>query len=1205
MKKPTFSKLALITFLLFLGFHSFAQNYVPFTPRFDQDLKGDILLIGNNILGPDNNAFNQNNVYNHNVDMTYIDIDNDNSTFSSSSADLEIPNPNCYQIIYAGLYWGAVTNGDEPIENVKLKGPSGGYFDVTGEIVYSANGTATGDSYPYSCYADVTSIVTSLDTDLGTYTIANVSSAQGETGSFNPYNGTGYSAGWSLFVVYEDPTMPGKSITSFDGFSAISSSVNLDVPVSGFRTVPAPQPVRANFAFATLEGDKPIQNDRLLLNNVPLSAADRPANNFFNSSVTQLSALPVDNRVPNSTNTLGFDTGVMVVPNPGNNVIANDATSAVVRLESDQDVYFQYFYAFAVEIIEPDIILTKIVEDDMGNDIGGQYVGLGQPLNYVIGFQNVGNDHATNFQIRDVLPINIIFNYPEDLVLPPGVTVASYDPITREIIFNIDDSLVEINDPVYEIRIEVQTVETCADLADACSNIINNQAFASYQGTINPDFLITDDPSLSSNTGCLLSPQATNFLVDLDCTFSEDFILCGDSITLTAADGYDTYEWSTNPSGNPVIGTGQTFTATEVGTYYSFNTAPNPCQSIAQEYHVTTFGGDITNPVIPYADEVVTCPNDGKLLPNIYLCGANDFVDIQTNISGTTSIVWEQLDESSCAAVENADCANENDACTWNQVGTGPNYTADTAGQFSLTINFEGGCYVQFYFNVYENLLEPTVTATDITCESPGTITVNGVPSGYEFSLDNVNFQSSNVFTVTTPGMYTVYITQTEVETNPCVFTVPDVQIFESDFTASTIIEQPLCYDDFGSIYLAANDADPQYYFSIHQNGTLVNSVGPQMENSYTFENLNPGIYTVSFETDDGCEYSEEIEIIQPPLLTVTAALTSPLTCDDGEITIYPEGGTPPYFYFINSASEFQTVPEYTVTAPGTYAILVMDSNNCSATTTITVDDIPEPDYTVTSTNIECGFTSNGTITFDVTNAYGTTLEYSIDGGSTFVDAPVFTNLTEGTYEVIVKYSLDDSVCYTEPQQVTITADSTIEGTVELTSPYTCNGSGTITVTGVTGGTPPYSYSIDGTNFQSGNTFTGLTAGTYTITVQDASGCSLAVGSITIDALDPPTDMEFDMTAITCPANSSDVTITSVTGGSGELQYQIIAPASAATPYQTSNTFPDLAPGTYTFQVMDANECTYSETMTIDPLPTISLSTVLTKDLDCTANPDA
>ena len=56
---------------------------------------------------------------------------------------------------------------------------------------------------------------------------------------------------------------------------------------------------------------------------------------------------------------------------------------------------------------------------------------------------------------------------------------------------------------------------TCNQLADACSNIINNQAFATYQGIINPNFTITDDPSLSTNTGCLITPQATNFLADL------------------------------------------------------------------------------------------------------------------------------------------------------------------------------------------------------------------------------------------------------------------------------------------------------------------------------------------------------------------------------------------------------------------------------------------------------------------------------------------------------------------------------------------------------------------------------------------------------------------------------------------------------------------------------------------------------------------
>ncbi len=1200
MKKPTFSKTVLIVSFLLLGLQSIAQNYVPFTPRYNEDIKGDIILIGNNILGPSNEPFNNNSAYNHQVNMQYIDIDGDPSTFSSTSADLDIPNPNCYQIRYAGLYWGAVTGGSEPITQVKFKGPTGGYNDVTGTIIYNANGTATGDSFPYSCYADVTDIVTGLANNLGTYTVANVSSALGETGQFSPYNGTGFSAGWSLFVVYEDPTLPGKSITSFDGFSAISSSVNVDIPISGFRTIPAPAPVRANFAFATLEGDKPIQNDRLVLNGIPMSAADRPANNFFNSSVTQLSATPVTNRNPNSTNTLGFDTGVMVVPNPGNTVIANNATSATVRLESNQDVYFQYFFAFAVEIIEPNIVLTKIVEDDLGNNIGGQTVGLSQPLNYVIGFQNTGNDNATNFQIRDILPINIIFNYPEDLVLPPGVTVSSYNPATRELVFDIEDYLVEENDPVYEIRIEVMTVETCNQLADACSNIINNQAYATYNGFFNPNFTITDDPSFSSNTGCLITPQATNFLADLDdCVFEEDITLCGSSVQLTAANGYDSYSWSTSPTGIPVIGTTQTITVTSTGTYYVFNTAIAPCQSTEQTFNVSLFGGTIPNPVIPFADEIVTCPNDGKLLPLIFLCGENDFRDIITNISGVSSIIWEQLDEASCAAVANDDCANESSDCTWNQVGIGPNFTANTAGQFRLTINYEGGCFNQFYFNVYQNLLNPNVTATDIVCTTPGSITVGGVPSGYEYSLDGITYQPSNVFTVTAAGIYTVYIRQIGVDTNPCIFSVPDIQIRERNFTVSTIVVQPYCHGDLGSIHLAANDVEPQYFFSIYQDGILVNSVGPIIENTYTFANLNPGTYTATVETEDGCTYTETIDIIEPPLLTATAAITIPLTCTDGEITVYPVGGTPPYFYFVNSTTEFQTVPEIVVTGPGVFDIMVVDSNNCEAYTTITVDAVPAPIYEAVATDILCDDANSGTITINVTNANGNTMQYSIDGGLTFSNSSVFAGLSAGDYEVVVQYTFGASVCLTDPQAVTISAAEPIVGTATLTAPYTCTTGGTITVTGVSGGTPPYTYSIDGINFQTSNVFTNLTNGTYIVTIQDASECSVNTNSITIDALNPPTDLTFDSTPLTCPTNLSTVTITGTTGGVAPLEYQIIAPASAVTAYQISNVFTDLAPGTYTFQVRDANDCTYSESYTITPLDPITVVGQSLSDVSC------
>ncbi len=1212
MKKTTYVNIGLVVLFLLVSLQAFSQNFVPFTPRFNQDLKGDIVLIGNNILGPDNNAFNDNTVYNHNVDMQYIDIDGDASTFSSSSADLVIPDPNCYRIIHAGLYWGAVTNGPEPITNVKFRGPTGGYNDITGTVVFDANGTSVdgGDSFPYACYADVTSIVTSLGTDLGTYTVANVSSAEGQTDSYSPYNGTGHSAGWSLFIVYENPTLPGKSITSFDGFSAISlagGNPALDIPVSGFRTVPAPAPVRANFAFATLEGDSPILGDQLLLNGVNLSTADRPATNFFNSSVTQLSATPVNNRNPNSTNTLGFDTGVMVVPNPGNTVIANDATSGTVRLETSGDTYFPYFYALAVDIIEPNIVLTKIVEDALGNDIGGQLVALGDELNYVIGFQNTGNDDATNLTIRDILPINIVFNYPADLgVLPPGVSVQSYNPVTREIIFSIDNSVVEENDPVQEIRIKVTVVQTCSLLNDACDNIISNQAFATYNGTLNPTFTISDDPSFNTNAGCLLNPSATNFLADIDCTFTEDVILCGASTVLTAGDGYDSYSWSTSPTGTPVIGTTQSITVTNVGTYYVRNTATAPCQSINQEFNVVTFGAGVTNPLIPFADQVVICPNDGKELPNFFLCGGGDTRYIQTNITDTSSIIWEKLDETSCAAVVDQDCANEDPGCTWNQVETGPNYLIDTAGQYRLTLNYTGGCFNQFYFNVYTNLLVPTVTSRDIYCTTPGEIVVGGVPSGYEYSIDGTNYQASNVFSITTPNIYSVYVRQIGVTPNPCIFSVPDVQIRERDFTVSTIITQPYCNGELGSVVLAANDVRPQYFFSIYDGATLVNSVGPINDNNYTFSNLNPGTYTVNVSTEDGCIYSGNIDIINPPLLEATSALTKPLTCTDGEITVYPVGGTPPYFYFVNSTTVFQTTPIINVPNAGVYNITVVDSNNCSADTSITVDATPAPDFNVTKTDILCSDDGNvGAINVNVTNPNGNSLQYSIDNGVTFFSSPAFTGLAAGDYDVVVQYTFGTDVCVTPPQLVSIVATTAISGTATLTTPYTCITNGVITVSGVSGGNPPYTYSLDGFTFQPGTTFSGLTDGTYTVTIRDANNCTFITAPITIDPLNPPTDLAFSNTPLSCPTITTDVTITGTTGGTLPLEYQIIAPAASVTAYQSSNVFLGLSPDTYTFQVRDANNCVYSESYTIAPLPPIAVSTVLTKDLDCTVSPDA
>ncbi|EGV42056.1 T9SS type B sorting domain-containing protein [Bizionia argentinensis JUB59] len=1170
MKKPTFFKIGFIVTILLLSLQSFAQNYVPFTPRFDQTLKGDIRLIGNNLLSEHASNPYSGSTSNASVNMIYVDIDGDSTTFNSSSAELEVPNIDCYQIVHAGLYWGAVNAGSTPKTQVKFKGPTGGYNDITGTIIYDANGTVTGNSLPYACYADVTAIVSGLGNNLGYYTVANVSTEQGRTQNYG--NGTGQSAGWSLFVVYEDPSLPGKYITSFDGFSSVNAANDVTVPITGFTTPPGPIPVRANFAFAALEGDQQISRDRLLINGSYMSTADRGWNNFFNSKVTDLNGL-VNNRIPDSYNTLGFDTGIMPVPN-ATSLIGNSANSANITMESRQDQYFAYFFAFAVDVIEPKIVLTKVVQDDAGNDIGNQTVGLSTSLNYVIGFENVGNDDANNLVIRDILPINVNFDYPADLgTLPPGVT-HTYDPTIRELIFNIDNSVVEQEDPISEIRIHVSVVENCNELSDMCSNIIQNQAFATYSGIQNPSFEISDDPSVNTNTGCLLIPQATNFLADVDgCIFRESVILCGNTVELTAADDYDGYTWSSSPTGTPVIGTGQTITVSEVGTYYVHNDARAPCQSIDQIFEVTNFNDAIlVNPVIAAgegADQVVTCPNNGKDLPNIFLCGANDSHFIDTNITDADSIIWEQLDEGSCDPVGNINCANENVSCTWSEVGQGRSFNANSAGEFRITINYDG-CFSQFYFNVYQNILNPTVTSNDIICTTPGQITVGGVPNGYEYSIDNVNFQSSNSFEIVTGGTYTVYVRQDVVDLNPCVFTVPDVTIRDRNFTVSTTVNQPLCFGDKGSIRLAANDVRPQYFFTLYDDaGTEVNSVGPITENNYLFPNLNPGDYSGLVTTEDGCTETVNISIVEPDLLVATSALTTPLTCEDGEITVYPVGGTPPYIYFVNGDPQFQTPAEIDVTTPGVYDIVVQDFNNCRATTTITVEALPQPVFTVDHTDILCYGYNSGSIEFDVTNANGYTITYSIDGGVSYSANSTFSNLTEGTYATRIKYEINGVECFTDSVDVIISQpDTALTASAGVSELAGCgpSGEGMVRITNPQGGTPLYEYSFDNQNTWVTTNEAYVTPGTYTLYIRDSNGCIFAMPEIILDPEPVAPTITVNEPDYNCDG-SANATVTVTNPGTSNFDYTYYLDGVENTNTADPTTFINVPDGPHTITV--------------------------------------
>jgi large repetitive protein len=421
MKNNTILKKLVFVLIFTIGTISLnAQIKNPFDVRFQTTVRGDLTMISNNIVNRSpnpNTAYNttgSSSSYNDDVNMQYIDIDGNNQTFNSSSANLTIADAQCSNIVHAGLYWSATYRyniGNDPSSGratdwnqVKFRVPGGTYVDVIAdEVLYNgfadSNQTNVGHG-PYGCFADVTALVAGLANPNGTYFVGNIRVSQNGSGSSSfPISG-GVAGGWTLVIVYENINLPGKKITTFDGYAVVASTVgNLDIPVSGFSTLPAPFPVRAKLGISTLEGDNRITGDQLRIKansvatftNLTNTPPPTPAvnNNYFNSSITLNGAFNTA-RNPNSTNTLGWDAHLNAINNPANSVIPNNETGVTLRAVTTGDKYDVFFASFDVEIIEPQIPLIKEVEDTAGNNVNNQTLALGQELFYTLTFQNTG-----------------------------------------------------------------------------------------------------------------------------------------------------------------------------------------------------------------------------------------------------------------------------------------------------------------------------------------------------------------------------------------------------------------------------------------------------------------------------------------------------------------------------------------------------------------------------------------------------------------------------------------------------------------------------------------------------------------------------------------------------------------------------------------------------------------------------------------------
>jgi gliding motility-associated-like protein len=617
--------------------------------------------------------------------------------------------------------------------------------------------------------------------------------------------------------------------------------------------------------------------------------------------------------------------------------------------------------------------------------------------------------------------------------------------------------------------------------------------------------------------------------------------------------------------------------------------------------------------IINGANEEVVCPNDGSTLAKFFLCGTSDIRTLTLSQSGS-SFQWQQLDPNSCAPTVVDDCPTINNACTWNTVGTGSTYNLSTSGEFRVRV--DSGQY--YYFKATLNPLDPQLIKDDIICGNPGRVEVTNVPAGYEYSLNSSAgpYQDDPFFDITAPGDYRVYVRLKNVSATACVFPSNLVTVDDLDINVDVTANDILCSGELGSIDVAVSGVPGFYTYRLVKNGVTVDTFGPNGADTYTFANVSPGTYNIRVETNN-CSETITTDIDGDPIvigggispLAVSATASDSFGCGatSVDVNVTTSGGTAPYRFSVDGGpfgSTYSSNATFSVSTAGTYNILVEDANGCQRTAAVDVENIPPPIFSFVEEDANCGGANDGRITVNVSSGFGYEIQYSVDNGSTFQISNVFSNLAPGNYDVVLRYEQESFTCTTTPQTAIIGTPSTITATATPDSVPTCldeNG-GQITISGVSGGTAPYEYSV-GAGFSTNPVFPSLGVGTYTPMIRDANGCVQALPDIVFNALNKPTDLDFSISSLDCITTTASLDLT-VTGGSGIYTYEIIAPAASAINNGSNSTFTGLGLGTYTFRVTDDEGCSYDENYAITDISSIGVQAQQTRVVTCVGDSD-
>lgn len=387
------------------------------------------------------------------------------------------------------------------------------------------------------------------------------------------------------------------------------------------------------------------------------------------------------------------------------------------------------------------------------------------------------------------------------------------------------------------------------------------------------------------------------------------------------------------------------------------------------------------------------------------------------------------------------------------------------------------------------------------------------------------------------------------------------VQPGDSMYFDTVLVTHNNCYsDEDGAISLINFNGGVQpldYLWSNSETNSGINS-------------LPSGFYNVTITDANGCSLdSSNIEVSQPDSLFATPSSEN-VSCfggADGLIDIDLFGGVEPYFIswdiLIPDSTLIDTVSE------GVYIYSVIDSNNCTITDTIIIEEPEELVLTDSIVDVLCKGDATAEIHLEVEGGVSP-YQYSIDNGANFQSQAYFDNLSAGSYIIIVK---DANDCEITSNLLNVSEPFTVLS-AGLTSPnLLCFGdTGTVVLT-VSGGTPNYSFLWD--NGENSQNLNGVGSGNYSVTIFDANDCEFQemINIFSPDEIE--SNPSTIITDVDCFGNTTGSISISIVGGENPYTY------SWSNGSNTSS-ISNLTSGTYDLIVIDDNNCKYEESIMVN-----------------------